>query len=346
MGIQNRAIDISLGPSFIAYVVCRSSEKFCGLWCDFNDICFDSEKLGGNPRPLSQTGEFQETLDACSLHDLHGDDFYHSDHRPIIIELSGLQQLPVQSNTIFRLEQHWATEADFKDVVYRGWDKNNRVTTLPKCLKRCRDYLKAWVGTRFGVLEREIEELATKDELYLKQCRRFNWLASGNRNSKYFHVCASARRTKNLIRGLLLAHGDWCTEKSDMTEIVEHYLTNLFRSNNPTDDEMNMILNCAVKTIDEQVSSILCAPFLAAEVQKAVFDMHPDKVPGLDDMLVFFFQKIWDVIGEEVLEAILKILNDGAAIDDWNDTIVTLVPKIQTPITMKDFSYYPLQCLL
>lgn len=39
---------------------------------DFNEICYDSEKLGGNPRPLNQSGAFRDTLAACSLEDLHG----------------------------------------------------------------------------------------------------------------------------------------------------------------------------------------------------------------------------------------------------------------------------------
>ncbi|XP_075499320.1 uncharacterized protein LOC142537712 [Primulina tabacum] len=260
-----------------------------------------------------------------------------------------------------------ATEADFGDVVYRGWDKNNQTVSLPNRLKDCKEHLKSWAGSRFGtiprqllknrkqlshlqthgqwqksisrigVLAHEVEELATKEELYWKQRSRVNWLSHGDRNSKYFHACATARRTRNHIRGLVSSHGDWCTDTSGMAEIVERYFTNLFSSINPTADERNRIHNYVNTTIDDQINSILCAPFSAAEVRKALFDMHPNKALGPDGMSVLFFQKFWDVIGEETTAAILKILNDGAAIEDWNATIVTLVPKIQNPMTMKDF---------
>ncbi|XP_073057177.1 uncharacterized protein [Primulina eburnea] len=40
---------------------------------DFNEICFDSEKLGGNPRPLGQTRAFRDVLDASNLQDLHAE---------------------------------------------------------------------------------------------------------------------------------------------------------------------------------------------------------------------------------------------------------------------------------
>lgn len=98
---------------------------------DFNEICYNSEKFGGQPKSESPTFEFRETLDVCSLQDLHcgGEfftwtnrrsgpnfvmerldrftgsfewrmmyptariqslEFFHSDHRPIILELRGL----------------------------------------------------------------------------------------------------------------------------------------------------------------------------------------------------------------------------------------------------------------
>ncbi|XP_073151978.1 uncharacterized protein [Henckelia pumila] len=38
---------------------------------DFNEICYDEEKSGGNLRPLAQTQAFRDVLDDCSLQDLH-----------------------------------------------------------------------------------------------------------------------------------------------------------------------------------------------------------------------------------------------------------------------------------
>lgn len=38
---------------------------------DFNEICYDSKKSGGNPKSYHQTQSFRETIEACSLQDLH-----------------------------------------------------------------------------------------------------------------------------------------------------------------------------------------------------------------------------------------------------------------------------------
>lgn len=40
---------------------------------DFNEICFDSEKFGGNRRPYSQTAAFRDVLDECNLQNIHCD---------------------------------------------------------------------------------------------------------------------------------------------------------------------------------------------------------------------------------------------------------------------------------
>lgn len=61
---------------------------------------------------------------------------------------------------------------------------------------------------RIRQLEKEVENLATTEELYWRQHSRVNWLAHGDRNSKYFHACALSRRSKNHIKGLVSSHGD------------------------------------------------------------------------------------------------------------------------------------------
>lgn len=38
---------------------------------DFNEICYDSEKVGGNRRPVAQMLAFREVLELCELQDLH-----------------------------------------------------------------------------------------------------------------------------------------------------------------------------------------------------------------------------------------------------------------------------------
>jgi hypothetical protein len=48
-------------------------QNISGPWTcigDFNEILFTTEKWGGNPRPIKQMAEFQQTLTSCELYDM------------------------------------------------------------------------------------------------------------------------------------------------------------------------------------------------------------------------------------------------------------------------------------
>ncbi|XP_075523988.1 uncharacterized protein LOC142556413 [Primulina tabacum] len=249
-------------------------QEFIGVsWLvggDFNEICLDQEKLGGNLRPLHQTQAFWDALDECTL-------------RIYMAAVNFLHGL-IGANQMI-------------------------------------SFMNAWID-HIQELENQIEYLSSKDEIYWKQRSRVNWLAHGDRNSKFLHVCASTRWVKNLISWLLSVHGDWCSDKGGMTEIVVDYFSNLFRSGDPRIQDINPVLDCVQPKVNEQMNSVLCSPFSAEEVKKALFDMYPEKAPGLDGMSAFFFQKNWQVVGPEVLEAVLRIMNDGAPLQEWNETMV------------------------
>lgn len=133
------------------------------------------------------------------------------------------------------------------------------------------------------------------------------------------------------------AHGDFCQEPQGMAEIVTDYFTNLFTSNGHLTDDMLVVLDCVPTKVTAQMNQSLCAPFTEAEVQKALLDIHPDKSPGPDGMLAIFYQKFWHVIGKEVTSAVLDVLNHDANREGWNHTVITLIPKTENPLLMKEF---------
>ena len=65
--------------------------------------------------------------------------------------------------------------------------------------------------------------------------------------------------------------------------------------------------------------------------------MHPTKAPGPNDMSTIFFQKYWDVVGNDIMCMVLNVLNSNMLIADINSTNITLIPKINSPSKMFDF---------
>jgi len=65
--------------------------------------------------------------------------------------------------------------------------------------------------------------------------------------------------------------------------------------------------------------------------------MHPLKAPGPDGLPALFFQKYWHIVGREVQDLALSILNTGEQPHDINKTFLVLIPKGKNPSTPKDF---------
>lgn len=78
-------------------------------------------------------------------------------------------------------------------------------------------------------------------------------------------------------------------------------------------------------------------PVYGLEVKKALFYMHPDKSPGPDGMSAHFYQNLWHIVGRDITAAVLAVLNDEASLNSWNQTVVTLIPKVANPLLMKEF---------
>ncbi|TXG53653.1 hypothetical protein EZV62_018909 [Acer yangbiense] len=87
--------------------------------------------------------------------------------------------------------------------------------------------------------ERELEGLLAKEEIYWRQRAKADWLSAGDRNTKFFHARASARRRKNNIQGLFDDRGRFLDSEEDIVGHVCCYFSGLFRSSNPGRREIN-----------------------------------------------------------------------------------------------------------
>ena len=65
--------------------------------------------------------------------------------------------------------------------------------------------------------------------------------------------------------------------------------------------------------------------------------MEPTKAPGPDGMNALFYQKIWYVVGKDVVTAVLDFLNDGILLPALNHTDIVHIPKGKNPEKMSNF---------
>lgn len=160
------------------------------------------------------------------------------------------------------------------------------------------------------------------------------WLLKGDRNSKFFHASVKASRsTKNLIK---LKNNVGIVQWSDAAkgEVAIEYFEELFKSSLPS--SFQPVLQNMLPKVTDRMNQTLTSPISKEEVRTAIFSIKSESAPGPDGMTALFFQKYWDIVGEQVTKEIQEVFSSGVLPTEWNYTHICLIPKVQCPEIMAD----------
>ncbi|XP_024156142.1 uncharacterized protein LOC112164137 [Rosa chinensis] len=283
-----------------------------------------------------------------------------SDHLPILVEVRSTIPRKRRRKRRFRFEEHWLHEAECANVVKDGWESvtgNDPFQTICMRIEQTRKALWVWSDQKFGHLKAEIEriraklavfydkslsaypeeerlELETKlndllyhEHNYWQQRSRVMWLTDGDLNTRFFHHRASNRKKRNAISGLFNNDGVWCTEDSDLENIVLDYFGTLFSTSSPKN--MDLFTNLFPQVVTGEMNSELVREFGEEEILQALNQMHPLKAPGPDGFSPIFYQRYWSVVGRDVIAAVRCFMNSEDFLREVNGTYVTLIPKVK-----------------
>ncbi|KAL9680028.1 hypothetical protein QQ045_017901 [Rhodiola kirilowii] len=165
-----------------------------------------------------------------------------SDHAPIIIRWKRMKAGGKQR--LFRYEPMWLKHKEYGEKIRCIWEQCAREnSSLSGCLSSSATALEVWGRRCFGNVNKkvsflneklkriqqqertketmeeeakvteEIDEWLYKQELYWKQRSRIDWLKEGDRNTRFFHLRASQRRTSNRIREIQGCRGEIITDE-------------------------------------------------------------------------------------------------------------------------------------
>ena len=168
-----------------------------------------------------------------------------------------------------------------------------------------------------------------------QQRSKVQWMGLGDRNTKYFHSKASGRRNKNTITRLLDDMGVWRESTLGVAEVAMSYFEKLYTTSHPS--RIQEVINTMEPKVSVEMNQNLIRQFTKEEVEAALKQMHPTKSPGPNGMSAVFYQKFWDIVGNDVVNMVLNVLNSNMSMVDINKTYITLVPKNCNPSRMTDF---------
>ena len=294
-----------------------------------------------------------------------------SDHMGVFLDTMGAEVVGSggrRQRCMFRFEKAWLKEPGCEATIAEAWDVQPIGTAMYRVaekIKQCRVRLLQWSQSHVRITPRRIEEktkqlqdleqqpvevynssevnslrrelnvLREKEEVMWRQRSRVAWLAEGDKNTSFFHQCASQHKRTNTIKGLRDHHNAWKVEPDEIASVAIDYFNTLFSTSNP--QAIDDVVSEVDGVVTPRMNHALLQPFTHEEIRTTLFQMHPSKSPGPDGMSTLFFQKFWHIVGIDVSFAILDFLNSGRMLGSINFTHIVLIPKVASPQRMSQF---------
>ncbi|XP_016164208.1 uncharacterized protein LOC107606687 [Arachis ipaensis] len=263
-----------------------------------------------------------EWLEEFSDSRLRGGPRSLSDHCPIIVKDKKMRGGPRPSRSL----DSWYTHEGFFSMVKEEWRGLGEIQFTDK-LKALTIPLGRWHKANFGEMDNKItkfeEEIKKIDdmvsngvynetmearrkalitccerwyrrkEVHWKQMFRSRHAKEMDKNTRYFHNIASARRQNNRIDKLVI-NGRQVGNQARITIDVREFYKELYHQEA---SPMMGFRDGLVGKIDEGDALTLEELPSAEEIRKAAWDCESSKVPGCDGYNMNFIKRCWGEIG-------------------------------------------------
>ncbi|KAL5788182.1 hypothetical protein ACOSP7_005131 [Xanthoceras sorbifolium] len=106
-------------------------------------------------------------------------------------------------------------------------------------------------------------------EIYWQQRSRADWMVGGDKNTKFFHARASARRKKNEIVKIVDDKGVCFDDEVGILKTVSDFFSSLFKSSNPSDEDLEAASCNLRRKVYGDLLGILFADFSTEDIKAA-----------------------------------------------------------------------------
>lgn len=138
-----------------------------------------------------------------------------------------------------------------------------------------------------------------------------------------------------LNSGFKNADGRTTLDEREMEQLARGYFFELFWSNSSGDP--SYITTSIRNVIYKEMNAKLELPYTTEEVFSVVKGIGPTKASGNDSFPTLFFQSYWSILGFDIIDYCLNILNNEGTLDELKCTNIVLIPKIPHPSKLSNF---------
>jgi hypothetical protein len=187
-----------------------------------------------------------------------------------------------------------------------------------------------------------LAKLHRDEETKWAQRAKVRHIQEGGNNTKYFHLITNEKHRKKKIFQLEQDEGT-IVEESNLKLFVTEYYKRLFGP--PEQNHFSLLedINSDIPQLSVDESNIMVANFTEKEVEEAIISMERNKAPGPDGFPAEFYQKIGEVIKEDLMAMFAQLRAGELPLFKLNFCVITLLPKKEDASRIEQYRHI---CLL
>eukprot|EP00253_Pinus_taeda_P002292 PITA_02292 len=297
---------------------------------------------------------------------------YSSDHRPIVLEWRELQY---RREYYFKFNGIFLEDKSFNDVITNKWmDMKGSASALfstfrekIQCLKKT---AKVWQSQKIKQdkeellnIQKELDAITSstfhcmsfekkihiralekrKHMLLLREEASWRlksialWLKEGDRNTKFFHNFANARRRRNSIWKIEDGNGGFLFSQEDISNEAARFFQKQYKRNQSNAGDMLWAADLMPEMFDGSTYENFIKPVTKEELLAIIKSSKKDKSPGPDGWPIEFFLHFYDLFKQDLLGMVEASRMSGNIHSALSSTFIALIPKKKNSKSFQDY---------
>lgn len=298
---------------------------------------------------------------------------FTSDHMPIFLDWSAPQR---RLSYAFKFNRFHLLDKSFNDLIKNSWNdilqsEDAFLLTFREKVQLLRTAAKDWqikqrkidkkelldINRKMEVLsssirlnglsfeqkisrtalEKRRQELLLKEEALWRLKSRATWLKEGDRNTKFFHNFANARRQRNSIWSLDDGSGGLFHSQQDISREAFNFFHNQYKRRQTDPSDILWAVNVMPVMFDEKANDDFFMPIKEDELLATIKLFKSDKSPGPDGWPIEFFAHFYDLFKNDLLRMVDASRISGNINRAMAATFLALIPKKEKSSALGDF---------
>ncbi|XP_074301220.1 uncharacterized protein LOC141632581 [Silene latifolia] len=354
------------------------SAKVAAPWIclgDFNVVLKMEERLGSDHIHLVDMQEFGQCLDSCGLadHPATGCQFTWNNKQGNGLRLAKLDRILASqqwfcsypstasflnvgisdhSSCLVKLADNSHIRRNFR---LKGFLKEIHVASFTNLPARATEAQQALLSCQAQLQTSPMDPLLhakekallteylliKKVELQaLSQRAKVHELKSDDLGTRFFYARIATRKTRNNIGTILDDSGRLCTGTQEVAQGFVSYYESLLGTSSPVMPLPEDLFESNL--VPTESCAYLVKLVLLREILDALKSIDRNKSPSIDGYSSGFFLDAWSEVGPDFKAVVLEFFQTGVMPRAVNSTMLVLIPKLDTPSTVRDFR--PIAC--